>query len=238
MFSNGVKFENGQYLSPLPVLMAPLFVLRAYQERKWRAALLGAVLGLLVIWSAGVHAARYAIPIEPLLSVLAADALCWLASFGGRRRAIAVVTAGTFLLVGTVSALVYDRQFVAVTFGRESEEAFLRRNTWYYDPLREACASLPPGGRILTNAQRPTFYLDCPQGRANDDDFQDPTRLRQAISKGRYTEILILGNESLERTLGARAPELQRVWQREVEVMVSRTRNIRDRRTASLYRIQ
>ncbi|HXI55711.1 MAG TPA: hypothetical protein VNO55_06610, partial [Polyangia bacterium] len=237
LFSHGAAFENGQYLSPLPVLMAPVIAFRAYHERKGRAAILGVVIGLLVIWAAGAHVARYAIPIEPLLAVLAADALCWLASFGGRRRVIVVVTAGTFLLVGTLGTLVYDRQFAAVTFGRESEDAFLRRNTWFYDALREACASLPPGGRILTNAQRSTFYLDCPQGRANDSDFEDPARLRAAVAKGGYTEILILGSEPLEKILSTRAPYVEPVWQREADIAVSRTLNRMAKGSAALYRI-
>ena len=238
LFTQGGAFENGNYLSPLPMLMAPVIALRAWREGGPRVLLLAAAVGLLALWSAGAHVARYVLPIEPLLCVLAADALCWLGSFRGRRQAMAVLCGGAFLLFGTASTLLYDKQFVPVAFGRESESRYLQRTTWYYDAFREVCAGLPPGGRVLTNSQKPTFYLDCPQGRANDHDFDDLPRLRRIISEGHYTDVLVMGNESLEAKVASLGSMVQLVWQRTVDLLVSRTFGRTAKHSVAWYRVK
>jgi hypothetical protein len=189
------------------------------------------------IWAAGAHVARYAVLWEPLLGVLAADALWWLVTFGGRRRFVAVATASVFLLFGTAGTVLYARQFAPVAFGRESDDVYLRRNTWYYDLFPEVCAELPPGGRVLTNAQTPTFYLECRHGRARDSEFADPARLRQIIASGHYTDVLVLGNEGLEAKVASLGADVQLVWKRQVQVMTRRILGLTASHSVALFHV-
>lgn len=232
----GAPFENGQHLNPLPMLMAPVIFLRARADRQ-RLLVLVVATTMFAIWAAGAHVARYMQPLLPLACVLAADALCWLGSSGGRRRAMAVAVGGAFLLLGCVNTLLYDKQFMRVAMGREAEEQYLRRVSWYYDVLREVCAGLPAGGRILTNSQQPTYYLNCPHARARDVDFDDPAHLRQLITDGKFTHVLLLGNESLETRTAKLAPDVRQVWQRKVDVLVSRTFGRTAKQSVALFEV-
>jgi len=238
LFTHGAAFENGNYLSPLPVLMTPVIVARAWRERGDRATLLLSAAALLAIWAAGGHVARYVIPITPLLSALAADALCWLIGFGGLRRAMATVVAVFFLLLGTFATLLYDKQFLPVALGRESESQYLRRTTWYYDAYEEVCAGAGSNGRVLVNAQKPVFYLRCPQGSIYDRDFDDPARLHRLVLDGRYTDVLILNDDAIDKKVAAAlGSEVRLVWRREVDVNVSRTFGRTAKSPVAWYRV-
>jgi hypothetical protein len=239
LFTQGGSFENGNYLSPLPTLLAPVILLRAWKSRGDRLWLLLAAFLLFTTWALGGHVARYVIPIQPILCVLAADALFWLGQASSRRRLMAITLGATFLLFGTVTTLIYDKQFLPVTLGRESEDQYLQRTTWYYHVFQEVCAALAPGGRVLTNAQKPTFYLDCPQGRVSNSDFDDPARLRRLVIEGRFTDVLIMGNKELETKLEvALGSDLKQTWTRNVEVMVSRTFGRTAMNTLTFYHLE
>jgi hypothetical protein len=219
------------------MLMAPVILIRAFQDRRQRLALLAASLGMTAIWAAGSHVARYVVMWVPLLAARAADALCWLVTFGGRRRFVAVATAAAFLLFGTAGTVLYATQFAPVAFGRESDDVYLRRNTWYYDIFREVCAEVPSGGRVLTNAQKPTFYLDCQHGWARDTEFEDPAQLRQIISSGHYTDVLVLGNEDLEAKTASLGSDVQLIWKRQVRVMARRILGLTASHSVALFRV-
>jgi hypothetical protein len=235
LFSRGAAFENGHHFNPLPVLMAPIILWRARTD--WlRTAVLVCALILFGFWVMGGHVARYLLPIQPLACVLAAEALCWLGSFRGSRRIMAVGFGGAFLLFGTLNTGLYDKQFFPVVFGRETETSYLARTTWYYETYREVCALLPPGGRVLTNVA-PTYYLDCPHERALDAELSSPERLKALLANGRFTHILILANEPMESKVARLAPEVRPLWHRRVEVVVSRSFGRSDTLPVGLFEV-
>ncbi|HEY2901614.1 MAG TPA: glycosyltransferase family 39 protein [Polyangia bacterium] len=221
IFARGAAFENGHHFSPLPMLMTPLIFWRAHGERQ-RAALLACVVIFFALWAMGGHVARYLIPVQPMFCVLAADAICWLGSLPGPRRAMAIAFGSLFLLFGTVNTALYDRQFLPVVFGREPTSSYLSRMTWFYDTYREVCAQLPPGGRVLTSVA-PTYYLECAHQRASNAVLSSPERLGQLLDAGHFTHILILANEPLEDQIAQLFPRVRKLWHRRVEVIVSRS---------------
>lgn len=237
LLTQGSAFENGHHLSPLPLLMAPIIFLRARKDRE-RRLFLGAAVVMFGFWAAGGHVARYLLPLQPLACVLAADAVCRLASESRRRRVIMVVLGAILFTFGTVNTLLYNKQFVPVVIGREPEPQYLERVSWHYNLFREVCASLPTAGRVLTNSQQPTYYLNCPNGRARDGDFEDPARLRRIVAEGKFTHVLLIGHDSLQAAMARLVPAIQPVWQRTVDVLVSRTFGRTSKQTVAFYEVK
>jgi len=222
LFSSGASFESGQYLSPIPFIFAPLILLRlkAARDRQVLAAAIG--MGF-VLWLASAHIARYLIPLQPLLAVLAADAVCSLAATSLYRRRLMVVTGALFLGFGAVTTLLVLRSLAPVVLGRESVEAYLARTAVFYTTYRQVMADVPDSGLILTN-QGPTYYLDRRHVRALDRDIlAGPERLSKVLAGGPYTHILVHGQPGMAEAVMALGPRVRLMWQREVDIPISRT---------------
>jgi hypothetical protein len=236
LVTQGEAFERGQYLGPLPVLLAPVLLWRARRIGE-RQALAGAAILFFAAWLAGAHIARYLVPILPLVAALVADALGALAAGGRGLRAAAILSAMPALVVGVAATLAYNAQFAQVVLGFESEDAFLARTSWYYPVYRAVSRELPPDARLLT-ADAPTYYLDRPHRRARDADFaQGPAHLWHVIARGRYTHVLVHGDAQVSAVaaLGAR---VERLWLREVNLPASRSFGGTRRGSAALFRVR
>jgi hypothetical protein len=222
LYVKGVLFDSGQYLSPIPFIVAPIIFLRLKGSRDRQT--LAAALGLsFVFWLSSAHLARYLVPIQPILAVLAAEGLCWMAAGNRYRLRLAILIATLFIGFGTVSTIVYQRKFVSVVIGRESTDAYLARNSWFYLAYRRVVADVPENGRVLTN-QGPTYYLDRPHVRVRDAELSlGPERLQSLLSGNQFTHIMVHGNAGLESLVAARGPRVKLLWRDEFDLPVSRT---------------
>ncbi len=179
LFSSGALFECAQYLSPLPFVLGPLMLLRLRRadgdgspapSTRYRQIVFAAVVIAFVLWLKSAHIARYLVPLQPLLAVLAADALCWAAEGSRYRFRLMVVTAALFIGFGTASTVLGLRSVAPVVLGRESVDSYLTRTAVSYTTYRMVMADVPESGLILTN-QAATFYLDRPHMRVHDAEF-------------------------------------------------------------------
>jgi hypothetical protein len=222
LLSRGDKFENGQFLSPLILLLAPVVI--------WRARRPGERQGLALValcwfgtWLATAHIARYLLPIQPLAAVLAADALKDLLASTTFRRRLAVATAAVFIAFGAFTTLLYDAQFVSVVVGRESEDAYLRRTSWFYLAHQDLARELPGSSRVLTD-DVPTYYLRIPHQRMAPADYLGgPERLTEVIRAGRFSHVVVHGNAEIIALVSRLAPRVRQVWTRAYEMPQSRS---------------
>jgi 4-amino-4-deoxy-L-arabinose transferase-like glycosyltransferase len=238
LLAAGDLFENGQFLSPLPVVLAPVIArrlcLKGSRDRRMLAVL--AVLAFL-IWLSSAHIARYLVPMQPLAAVLAADALVGLAGAGRWRLRLAVATAALFIGFGTASTLAFQKKFALVVLGRVTPDAYLARNSWFYAAYRMVVASVPANGKVLTN-MGPTYYLDRPHVRIRDDEFQvGADRLAQVLADGHFTHVFVHGNLGLEPVVAALGPRVRLLWRRDFEMAVSRTFGGTTGYPAALYEV-
>jgi 4-amino-4-deoxy-L-arabinose transferase-like glycosyltransferase len=222
LLSSGALFDSAQYLSPLPLIFAPLIVMRLRGSRDRQV--LGAAAGaLFILWLSSAHIARYLVPLQPLFAVLAADAIC-AAAVGCRYRArLMVLTGALFVGFGTLSTLLFLKTLAPVVFGRESAEAYLTRTAAWYTVYQMVMADVPENGLIFTN-QGPTYYLDRPHVRVRDAEFlAGPERLSKLLAGGPYTHILVHGQLGIEASVTALGPRVKLLWHRELEMPLSRT---------------
>jgi 4-amino-4-deoxy-L-arabinose transferase-like glycosyltransferase len=236
LFSSGALFECGQYLSPIPFIFSPLILFRLKGSRD-RQVLSAAVGASLALWLASAHIARYLIPLQPLLAVLAADAICWVAPGSRYRQRLLVLSGALFIGFGTVSTLLVMRTMVPVVLGRESVEAYLSRTAAFYTTYKMVMADVPANGLILTN-QGPTFYLDRPHVRVRDAEFfAGPERLAKLIAGGSFTHILVHGQVGIEPAVVALGPRVKLLWHRDLDMPLSRSFGDTVKLPSALYEI-
>lgn len=226
LVSQGVRSENGQFLNPLPFLLAPVMVWRTYQERERRTVLGFCVLWFL-FWLKTAQIARYLVPIQPFAAALAADAAVFLASSSRLRRRLSVICCGLFVGFSTLTVVLYDTQFLRVVLSLEAREAYLTRTSWFYALYRDVDHELEDHSTqrayILTD-EGPTYYLQTAHNRLRNTDFaQPPAKLWATLVEGHYTHVLIHNNPASDAALARLGPRLVRLWKKHYELPVSRS---------------
>ena len=237
LFSSGARFECAQYFSPLPFIVGPLIILRLKGARDRQ--LLAAVIAIgFVLWFASAQVARYLIPLQPLLAVLAADAVCGVAAAGSRYRSRLVTLTGLLCVgFGTASTLLAVRPLLPVVIGRESVESYLARTAVAYTAYRMVAADVPENGLILTN-EGPTFYLDRPHVRVHNAELLGgPDRVAQLLAGRNYTHIFVNGNAEMDASVLALGPRVRLLWHREIDQPVSRTLGGTTKVPATLFEV-
>jgi hypothetical protein len=222
LFSRGALFEGAQYFSPLPFMLGPVILLRLRRARD-RQILFAAASASFALWLGSAHIARYLIPLQPLLAVLAADALCWLGAGTRYQRRLALITGAVFVGFGALTSVLVFKSLAPVVLGRESVDAYLSRTAVSYNIYKQVMEDVPANGLILTN-QGPTFYLDRPHVRVHDAEFSDgPERVARLLTGARYTHILVHGHEGMEKSVMGLGARVRLLWNREFDMPLSRT---------------
>jgi hypothetical protein len=226
LVSQGVRSENGQFLNPLPFLLAPVIVWRAYQERE-RRTILGFCVLWFLFWLKTAQIARYLVPIQPFAAVLAADAAVFLASSSRLRRRLSITCCGLFVGFSTLTVVLYDTQFLRVVLGVETREAYLTRTSWFYALYRDVDHELdnhPTQRAYVLTDEGPTYYLQTAHNRLRNTDFAQPSaQLWATIVAGHFSHVLIHNNPASDAALARLAPRLVRVWKKHYELPVSRS---------------
>jgi len=226
LVSEGARSENGQFLNPLPFLLAPVIVWRAYQERE-RRTILGFCVLWFLFWLKTAQVARYLVPIQPFATVLAADAAMFLASSSRLRRRLSITCCALFVGFSTLTVVLYNAHFLRVVVGLETREAYLTRTSWFYELYRDVDHELenyPTTRAYVLTDEGPTYYLQTAHNRLRNTDFaQPPADLWAAIVTGQYTHVLIHNNPASDAALARLAPRLIRVWKKHYELPVSRS---------------
>ena len=236
LISQGGRTENGQFLNPLPFLLAPVILWRCRRSWEFRSVLAVCLLWF-VVWLKTAQIARYLLPIQPLAAVLVADAVTFLLLEGGVRRSIGTIAAVLFIGFSALGGVLYDSQFFPVVFGRESRDAYLARTSWYYPLYQQLNAELPKGSRVLTD-DAPTYYLDVPHTRLRNAEFaKGAAYVRDLIVKGHYTHVVVHNNPAVDAVMGALFPVAKRDWRRSYDLLVSRTFGGAVNVTATLYSV-
>jgi len=182
LVSHGDRFESGESLNPLPFLLAPVILWRARRPGERQGLLLVAACWF-VAWLNTAQIARYLVPIQPIAAALVADALVVLLGSTAFRRRLAVAACVLFAAFGTLATLLYDAQFVPVVMGRETEQAYLGRTSWFYVVHQDLGRELPPGSRVLAS-EGPTYYLDVPHDRMRRAEFlSGPEHVLQVLDQ-------------------------------------------------------
>lgn len=224
LFSSGAIFESAQYFSPLPFVLGPLILLRVRGARDRRLLAAVTVIGF-CLWFTSAHVARYLIPLQPLLAVLAADALSAFSGAASSRYQSRLITLTGLLCVGfgAIGTLLAVRPVLAVVLGRESAADYLGRTAVSYNAYQMVAADVSENGLILTN-QGATFYLDRPHVRARDAEFfAGPQRIEQLLAGRHFTHIFVQGQPGMEDSVKALGPHVKLLWHRDVDQPVSRT---------------
>ncbi len=233
LLRKGARFENGQHLSPLPIMLAPLIVAGAVRKGENRA-LLGASALMFAFWLATAQVARYLLPIQAIGAALAGDAFAGALGGGAlRRRAVLAVALGS-IAVGTANTLVYDRQFLPVVFGLETDAAYLGRTAWFYAVHQEVNREVPADARLLTDLA-PTYYLERPHLRARPGVFAGAD-LAGTLANGGFTHVLLHADPEAERSVSA-VPGVELMWTRDAENASSRTFGGTVKHRVSLFRV-
>jgi hypothetical protein len=229
LVSQGGLSENGQFLNPLPFLFAPVILWRVRQNREARAVLAVCVLWFL-LWLKTAQIARYLVPIQPLAAILVSDAALFMFASSAVRRRLATVCCALFVGFSSLTAILYDSQFLRVVLGLESREAYLSRSSWFYplykDVEKELGGDAHPGPSsvyVLTD-EGPTYYLSVPHNRLRNTDFAlGPEYVWGVLKAGHYTHVLIHNNRDTDALLAGLSPRVVRLWKRLYELPVSRT---------------
>ena len=222
LVTSGDLFERSQFLSPVPLFLAPVIAWRALRQPEIRLLVIFAGLYFLA-WFSSAHVARYLVPLAPILAALCADAL--LALWDTRSRLFRWGAALAFfpaLMMGIASTLAYNAPLAKVVVGLESETAYLTRTAWHYELYRRLTAELPPDVRILTSLGG-TYYLDRPHVGVKSRAFrQGPVRLAARIQDGGYTHVLVQAGdeEAAVRECGA---QVALVWHHDGVLIQSRS---------------
>ena len=160
LLGDAQAFDRGEFMSPLPLLFAPVALLVPKGRRAIALALVGCA-AFVVMWFYGVQHARYLLPTLPVLAVLAAVGILTLASTGRLARWITAAVCAGALASAAAITLVYSAQFVPVVLGRESRDTFLRQNTPYYEGLEWLNARAPTAGGVALDHIL-VLYADAP----------------------------------------------------------------------------
>jgi hypothetical protein len=225
LLSQGGLSENGQFLNPIPFLLAPVILWRAYQSRE-RRIIFGVCVLWFLVWLKTAQVARYLVPIQTFAAVLAADAAMQLARSNQLRRRLAIFCCGLFIAFSALTVVLYDAQFLRVVLGLETRDAYLTRTSWFYALYQDVDNELKNGPTkspyVLTD-EGPTYYLQTAHNRLrNSDFFQPPDALWAAIRDGHYTHIMVHNSPEANAALARLAPHIVRLWQKQYELPVSR----------------
>lgn len=147
LLGDAQAFDRGEFMSPLPLLFAPLALLAPRGRRVIAYGLAGCA-AFVIAWFFGVQHARYLLPTLPVLAVLAAVGALTLASTGRLARWVTAAVCAGALASGAAITLVYSAQFLPVVLGLESRETFLRENTPYYEGLEWLNTHVPGAGGV------------------------------------------------------------------------------------------
>jgi 4-amino-4-deoxy-L-arabinose transferase-like glycosyltransferase len=182
-----------QSIGPLFLALIPgLFFARPLpREARW---LLGFAVFFAVSWFFLTQHVRYALPVLPVLAVLAgggAEAAPGLA----RSAARAVCAFAGFFALCLLLLLVWPGLRAALRL--ESEDQYLRRNLDYY-PTVQMVNSLPPGSKVLLYGETRGFYFHVPYMWGNHhheifryDRMRGPADLVRAYRKHGITHLLM-----------------------------------------------
>jgi hypothetical protein len=239
LISQGGLSENGQFLNPLPFLLAPIILVRAWRSQEVRAVLGVGILWFL-LWLKTAQIARYLVPIQPFAAILAADAVSLMLVSSLLRRRLAILSCVIFLGFSSLTAVLYDFQFVRVVFGVDSRESYLSRTSWYYDLYQEVAREVTrtlPKPYLLTD-EGPTYYLSVAHNRLRNADFaRGPDEVWAVLEAGHYTHVLIHNNRETDAVLSQLSPRVVRLWKHQYELPVSRTFGGTLPASATLWRV-
>ncbi len=160
LLADGDAFDRGSWLSPLPLLFAPLSLLDARARRVSVPALAGAG-AFLAAWFATSQQARFLLAVAPVLSVLAAIGMQALARRGALGRLVAVGVTAAALSTGFAMIAVYTAQFLPVALGAQDRDEFLETKTPYYDGVRRLNRLLGEDDRVLLDFAA-VLYVEDP----------------------------------------------------------------------------
>jgi hypothetical protein len=209
LLGDAQAFDRGEFMSPLPLLFAPL-ALFAPKGRSVIALALAGCAAFLVTWFFGVQHARYLLPTLPVLAVLGALGALTFASTGRLARWVTVAACAGAFASGAAITLVYSAQFLPVVLGLESRESFLRENTPYYEGLEWLNArARGPGGVALDHVL--VLYADAPAVAWTDDALPPnagPAQTREFFRRYGLTHAELFarsrGKQRQLRAIGAR----------------------------------
>jgi hypothetical protein len=234
---DGEPFDRAEFISPLFLLFAPLSLLVAGARRAAVPALVG-VAAYVVVWFVNVQDSRYLLFAMPVLAVAAAVGITGLAARSRAGRVVATTVTAGALVAGAGASAVYASQFVSVTSGRQSEDAFLDEVVSYHESVAWINAHLPPEARVavahvfLLHIERPalTWNADALPGKAGSGEtraffrryglthaviFPDPVKRRQLryVGATRVARITVhpVTSRALSRSGPAETMEVYRV---------------------------
>jgi hypothetical protein len=160
LLADGDTFDRGSWLSPLPLLFAPLSLLDTRTRRISVPALAGAA-AFLAAWFSTSQQARFLLAVAPVLSVLAALGMQALARRGAIGRLLATGVTAAALSTGFAMIAVYTAQFVPVAVGAQDRAEFLEAKTPYYDGVRGLNRLLDEDDRVLLDFAA-VLYVEDP----------------------------------------------------------------------------
>lgn len=160
LLGDAQAFDRGEFMSPLPLLFAPLALLAPRGRRVIALALLGCA-AFLGLWFFGVQHARYLLPTLPVLAVLAALGAFAFASSSRLARWVTAVVCTGALASGAAITLAYSAQFLPVVLGLESRQTFLREKAPYYEGLEWLNTRVPQAGGVALDHVL-VLYTDAP----------------------------------------------------------------------------
>jgi hypothetical protein len=181
----GGAYGLGQYFGPLVLAFAPLLIWSRWEKPAARVAALFWAVTFVSILLAN-QMGRFLLPVYPLALALVFSGVGATAERGWR-----VVTAGCgttvvlFLLFSAGADTMYSKTFLPVVLGRETAEAFLRREAADYgiDEFIERALDAEPDraerGRVMV-FYRHLYYLRIPfvEGAPENSWLMDPRALR------------------------------------------------------------
>lgn len=215
LLAQGDDFDRGSWLSPLPLLFAPLSLL----DRRLRALCapaLAAAAVFAVAWFFTSQQARFLLPLAPLLAVLAAIGVRALAARGRTGGRAATLVTAAALVTGFAMSVLYTAQFVPVALGFQERSDFLEAKTPYHDGVRWLNRSLHDGDVVLLDFSA-VLYVDVPYVVWTPVVLPTPAgadRTRRFAEENGLTHAAIL-----EVNLDARLPQLQALGAREIAVV-------------------
>jgi hypothetical protein len=206
LLADGDAFDRGSWLSPLPLLFAPLSLLDARTRRVSVPALAGAG-AFLAAWFATSQQARFLLAVAPVLSVLAALGMQALAQRGAVGRLVSTGVTAAALATGFAMIAVYTAQFFPVAVGAQDRDEFLEAKTPYYDGARRLNRLLDDSDRVLLDFAAVLYVEDpyvvwTPLVLSTD---ADPAQARRfAAAEGlTHAAVLEVNREARQPTLDA-----------------------------------
>jgi hypothetical protein len=212
LLAQGDDFDRGSWLSPLPLLFAPLALLDERLRRLAIRALAGCAV-FLAAWFATSQQARFLLALGPVVAVLAAIGIAALARRGVLGRVAAVGVTAAALATGFAMSVAYTTQFLPVALGSQSRDDFLREKTPYYEGALWLNDHLDDHDRVLLDFAA-VLYVEDPYVVWTPlvvSTNADPAQARRFAAKNELTHAAVL-----EVNLHARRPTLDALGAREI----------------------